>query len=637
MLHFWLRDMSTENGNPKTSIVLAEPDSAHRAAMTAYLEEGGFTVQQCAEALDALKAVHESRPDLLVIADGMVLRAGRGAIPTVRRTAQGQTLPIVVTGAAPGPSDDSADADYYLREPYQLSHLLGVIRGLRDNGKLVRRSEAGPLAVEQASQAVPERGKLNDTPFSTVFGAYWTAGATGVVALKAGSTLRRVDFLHGFPVAARSNLVTEHLLRYLLRLGFITPDVYRRLLPRTQEPDWDPAEVLIESGAISRTTLAEAERKLVREVVVQCFKWSGAAFRFSPKIIPAKHRDTVQINPFEVYISWLRDPSTAAQLSRKVSHLSAKGLKATPALSEHRHFLRAVLDGIPSSVARFDGRATFADIVDRRGKEDVHAVLVALVELGVVKAIKAEGRTRRRMRGMTTMGDAGRKFERIRLMVEEDQARVARARNAFQVLGLSGGAGRAEVTARFQRFSRFYRPENFERIGDEELIATSRELMAAFRNAATEVLGKAPAELPFSGERRSGKSSARSPSVDDQVLAEVFFDDGNTYLKLGDNHEALSHFKRSTGLVPNSPKFLAYTGWCIYLVDKKNAKRVAEAKQTLLSVLKLDSRNDRALYFLGCLYEDAGRADRAVDCWKKAVKLNTGNYDAQAALRRVGQ
>ena len=620
----------------KTSLVLFDSDKAFEAALAAYLEDVGFSVEVPGEALATLRTVHESSPDLLIVELNHRLRSGKTIVSTVRRTQQGQELPIVVIGNAPASDGDANLADVFLRKPFPLSRCVRIIKALRANGGLGRVPPGQSFELEPPPGEVLERGKLDEIPFQQIFSSYWKSAASGVIALKAGSTLRRVDFCHGFPVAARSNLVTEHLLRYLLRLGFITPEAYRQLLPRAQEQDWDPTEVLVESGAISRTVLEEAEAKLVREIVLQCFQWNSAAFRFSPKIVPSKHRDTVALNPFEIYVAWLRDPSTSADFGRKVALLSGRALKATPLLREHYHLLSQYLEMIPSSGSRFDGSSTLSDLVEKSRQEEVKSALVAMVELGVLQAVRPEGRARRKF--MTTgLGDSGRKFERIRQMVEEDQSRVTRSRSPYQMLGLAEGSGTTEVTARFQRFSRFYRPENFERIGDDELVATARELLAAFRNAATEILGKAPAELPLSQDRKSNPSVSQKISADEQVLAEVFFDDGSTYLKLGDVQGALAHFKRSTRLVPDSARYLAYTGWCTYQADKKNPTGVSEAKQTLLSVLKLDSRNDRALYFLGCLYEDSGRLDRAVDCWKKAIRLNNSNYDAQSALRRVGQ
>ncbi len=622
----------------KTKLLLFDTDRDLSNALLNFLRDAGFAVDAAKDELATLRAIHEGAPQLIICEVDKKLRSGQTVIATARRTQQGQELPIIATGAAQAPTGDAPLVDYYLRKPYQFSGLLRVIDALRVDGKLRRADSGSPPAVQHPQLRVPERGKLEETPFSEIFCMYWKQAATGVIALKSGSTLRRVDFCNGFPVAARSNLVTEHLLRFLLRLGFITPDVYRSLLPKAQEQDWNPTEVLVDSGAISHTTLAEAEQRLVREIVLQCFKWTSAAFRFSERITPAKHRDSVMLNPFDVYTTWLRDPASSTVLNRKTAYLSTRALQSTPAFAEHYHLLSAYTELFPAGADRFDGKQSFAEAVEKRGQDDIKSVLTALVEMGTLDAVRMEGRAKRRAAAATTTGDGSRKFDRIRLMVEEDQGRVARARSPYQVLGLAERSGRAEVTARFQRFSRFYRPQNFERIGDDELVAKARELLAAFRNAATEVLGTAPAELPASAaDRRTLGAESQGISPDAKVLAEVFFEDGSTYLKLGDVQEALTHFARSTELVRDNPRYLAYEGWCTYQAGRESPSKVAEAKQTLLSVLKLDSRNDRALYFLGCLYEDAGRLDRATDCWKKAVKLNGGNHDARSALRRVGQ
>ncbi len=618
----------------KGTIIIIDEDRTHAGYLDGYLRGTGFEVALFDDGLAGLRAVHEQDPDIVVVGGDVPLSSGQTVIQTLRRTLQGRQLPIVVCGDEPIEQGND-QADFYLRKPFQMTQIGRVIDGFRQDEGFKRPESRAALGVTLGSD-IPERGKLEETSFAQIFAKYWRSAARGVMALKAGSTLRRIDFSNGFPVAARSNLVTEHLLRFLLRLGFITPEIYRKLLPEAQNQDWEPHRTLVASGAITESTLREAQTKLVREILLQCFKWGTAAFRFSPKIVPAKNEPAVALNPFEVYLTWLRDPSTDTLFNRKANRLTGMGLKGTDQLIANRHLLAPYLSQLKPEVARFDGTQTFGSIVDDAiDDEAVKSILVSFVDLGVIAPARVDRKRRAEKRAATQAG--GQKFGRIRQMVKEDHARVARASNAYAVLGLAEGSGTAEVTARFQRFCRFYRPENFERIGDEELLGTVRELLAAFRNAATEVLGKVPMELPMSQDKRKTQTTGRATSEDEKVLAEVFFADGSTYLKLKDLKEAVAHFKRCTTLVPDNPKYLAYDGWATYKAGKDDAAKVAQAKQTLLSVLKLDSRNDRALFFLGCLYEDAGRLERAVDCWQKALRFNSSNYDAQAALRRVGE
>jgi cytochrome c-type biogenesis protein CcmH/NrfG len=88
-------------------------------------------------------------------------------------------------------------------------------------------------------------------------------------------------------------------------------------------------------------------------------------------------------------------------------------------------------------------------------------------------------------------------------------------------------------------------------------------------------------------------------------------------------------------LVPKNSRYLTYSAWCLFKLGGDDAEQVARAKAVLISALRIDKRNDRALYFLGCLYEDGGHAGRAKECWSKALKVNSSNFDAQAALRRT--
>jgi tetratricopeptide (TPR) repeat protein len=617
------------------TIIIVDDDRHHAADVEAFIRRLGYDTLAYEDAADGLRAIHDASPDLVILSDEATLGGNDTLLQTLRRTVQGRTLPIVLFGPRPE-SEQGGEADFYLRRPFQMAQLAAVIEALDGGDGPTRAAPGEPLdpAIIALFDDVPERGKLDEISFGSVFAKYWRAAACGVMALKAGTTLRRIDFSNGFAVASRSNLVTEHLLRFLLRLGFITPETYRKLLPEAQAQDWDPYETLVGTGSISEDTLREAQTKLVREILLQCFKWNVAAFRFSPKIVPAQADMPVTLNPFEVYMTWLRDPSTDQLLARKASRLTAMGLQATRMFQPNRHLIEPFLGQLKEPTADFDGSMTFGRILEQAiDDEEAKAVLVTLADLGAISPVRIQ-RGKRPVEEPSTAG--GKKFARIRQMVSEDHARVARAQNAYAVLGLTDGSGAAEVVQRYQRFQRFYRPENFERIGDKELLDTVRELLVAFRDAATEILGKPPVELPAPVEPRpSKKKTSKSLSRDEQVLAEVFFDDGRTYLELDDPEEALQHFSRSLSLVPNDSRFLAYSGWASYHAANGDEAGATEAKQTLLSALKADARNDQALYFLGCIYEDAGRIERAIDCWKKALRFNSANRLAKSALRRV--
>jgi two-component system response regulator MprA len=118
--------------NQATRILVAEDDRAVRESLVRALQLEGYTVASARNGAEALEAVRQSQPDVILLdvsmpmVDGLtvcrVLRAEDNHVPVLMLTARTETSDRV--------AGLDAGADDYLAKPYDLDELLARLRAL---------------------------------------------------------------------------------------------------------------------------------------------------------------------------------------------------------------------------------------------------------------------------------------------------------------------------------------------------------------------------------------------------------------------------------------------------------------------------------------------------------------------------
>jgi two-component system response regulator MprA len=118
--------------NQATRILVAEDDRAVRESLVRALQLEGYTVASANNGAEALEAVRQSEPDVLLLDVSMPMVDGL-TVCRVLRSEQNQ-VPVLMLTARTEPSDRvaglDAGADDYLAKPYDLDELLARVRAL---------------------------------------------------------------------------------------------------------------------------------------------------------------------------------------------------------------------------------------------------------------------------------------------------------------------------------------------------------------------------------------------------------------------------------------------------------------------------------------------------------------------------
>src|SRR5690606_31339315 len=96
-----------------------------------------------------------------------------------------------------------------------------------------------------------------------------------------------------------------------------------------------------------------------------------------------------------------------------------------------------------------------------------------------------------RMRvAMTRFDDTDERNHRlsgIKRIVQEDYERICNTEDPYITLNLRADASLSQVGSRYNRYERFYREENFQRLGDRELTERVIEIRRSIERAMIEI------------------------------------------------------------------------------------------------------------------------------------------------------
>jgi CheY-like chemotaxis protein len=119
-----------------TALVLAEDDDDIRLIAARILRRAGYTVIEAADGAEALRAVHEHRPALVVSDIDMPVMSGVELCVAVRAEPSTKHLPVIFVSGSLVPGDDRparAEATDVLSKPFLPRELVACVeKALRD-------------------------------------------------------------------------------------------------------------------------------------------------------------------------------------------------------------------------------------------------------------------------------------------------------------------------------------------------------------------------------------------------------------------------------------------------------------------------------------------------------------------------
>lgn len=184
------------------------------------------------------------------------------------------------------------------------------------------------------------------------------------------------------------------------------------------------------------------------------------------------------------------------------------------------------------------------------------------------------------------------RIERVRGIVSEDFARISSGDDPFTILNLSREATLEEAKERYERYEKFYRAENFQRLGDMDLTRKALHIRRAIGRAMVTIQGEL-VNAPSAPNSDPSKSQPVIPEVDADcaALSDIYFRDGLTYLKLRDLNSAVDCLQRAVDYDPGRGDVLAYYAYARFKLRHNDPRVTKESREQLERAARMNPHN----------------------------------------------
>jgi tetratricopeptide (TPR) repeat protein len=228
-------------------------------------------------------------------------------------------------------------------------------------------------------------------------------------------------------------------------------------------------------------------------------------------------------------------------------------------------------------------------------------------------------------------GDKGVRIERLRSIVNEDYARISKTDDPFVVLNLAPGSRWDEAAARYERYERFYRAENFQRLGDMDLTRKALDVRRAVGRSIVEIQGM------LEGNENVFEEPTALTELDpnSRALGDIYYRDGLTYLRLGDVDSAIDCLRRASEYDPTRGIILAYLAYTTFRRRMKSPDVVKESERSMAQAVRMEPDNPDVHVLAARFWLKLREVDKAFDHIRTVEKLEPDHPKLKSLYRRL--
>lgn len=226
------------------------------------------------------------------------------------------------------------------------------------------------------------------------------------------------------------------------------------------------------------------------------------------------------------------------------------------------------------------------------------------------------------------------RLDRIRSIVNEDFDRISNTKDPFVVLNLPHHTHWEEASARYERYERFYRAENFQRLGDVDLTRKALDIRRAVGRAIVDVQGVLDALIDDSEVDSESNTGMLKLDPNSVALGDIYFRDGLTYLKLGDLDCAADCFRTGCDYDPTRGPLLAYLSYTTFRRKIHDPEVVEEQKRNLYQATRVDPRSADIWVLVARMHLKLGEHSDAEVAIEKIVAIDPANPKLEKLRRQ---
>jgi len=642
------------------TILCAEDDrnllQIHRRALLAE----GYEVIDAQDGERALALLDEKAPDLVLLDLGLSKCDGLEIVERLRGGGSpARTAPVLLLSAgriSPGCQKriDAAGAIATLSKPVALDDLLGGI------GRLVKRARkrapgaakkgaaatttkrarskdaksksapSGRGASGGAAVSIESEGSLADLDFATLLHRLHVAKTDGTLLVRSGKKKKAIEFRGGYPIAVKSNLVTECLGNMLVELGRVSSEAFAESVERVKAGEGLQGEILVAMDVLDEDAVAAALREQAQRKLMEVFRWRSGKYQLLPeRSIQRANALAVDGSPADIVLVAARKYVPLSRVDRffaaHPSHFPVRNER--PFYRDQSIALdsaeRVLLDGI-------DGTRPLAEFA--RGTEAVRRTVYALAMIEILE-LRSEGVRGAQPKRRRVARDAQRAEPDAALREElAATAKRIRGQTHYEILGLATTADDEAVRAAYESMVGRLHPDRHRNASDA-VRQLADEILRAVENAH-HALKDANSRTRYAESMKAGRREARERAHGQRVLAaESAFQQAEIALRGRDYEGALVLFGRAVEQYPEDGEYHAHYGWCLHLCHPDNDSIAQEAIEHVMRGIKLARDREKPYLYLGRLYKVVGKVGSAEKMFTRAVQINPDCVEALRELR----
>ncbi len=480
----------------------------------------------------------------------------------------------------------------------------------------------------------PMVGSLRELGFPHLLHHLHGLRATGVLLISTGKKRKAVQLRAGYPVAVKSNLITECLGNQLLKRGLIDSASLNESLQRVKKGEGLQGEILIAMELLSEEEIGAALREQAERKLFEVFTWRTGRFEFqiggrlkrgnelaldeSPaNLILRGVREFMPIEHVDAYLKTRADRFLVAHESPFYRHqeidLDDAEKELLASLGDGRPI--APMLGQTESLRRTLFGLLATEVCDLRVDASGHAAPEPAEADPVVERSDSE-------RDRELRAELAAMAERLRSL------------SFYQVLEVSEDAGADEIESAYESLARRTHPDRYANATSavRQLADEVQQLVTRAHDTLVDPRRRKQYEVELQRGQRAAAQKAEGRRALD---AEVEFQKGEANLRSRDYEIALRYFGEALSKYPEEGEYHAHYGWCLHLCHPDDASIVQEAIEHAKRGVKLARDRERPYLFLGRLYKVVGKNALAERTFTRALQIRPDCVEALRELRLI--
>jgi CheY-like chemotaxis protein/tetratricopeptide (TPR) repeat protein len=597
------------------------------------LEAEGYEVLRAHDGRGALEILRRQIPSFVILDLSLPRQDGFEVLAEMRMLPAAKSIPVLLVC-------EGDVTDGITTRAFSLG-AVGVEASPMNTDRLVARVAehvAKPAAKGSKPSRVPSEGSLSDIPIPELLRGLQIDEFDGVLLLEHGKKKKAIELRGGWPVAVKSNLISECLGNYLIKHDRCTKEELDESVKRMRSGEGLQGEILVAMEVLDEDAVVEVLQRHALEKMFEIFSWGGGLFKAKAGArIQRGSSSGLQGHPAKMIVEGVRHQFPLKQIDRYFELHSDDFLISVP--EEQAQF---GIVGIPETEAkwlhRIDGTHTLGSLSD--APESIRRMVFGLISievLGVQGAAGAGVGAEAFIELESVVGDAG---EESVDSVRDNEVRIELANLAngmqnkdyYGVLDVSTMATDEEIRAAYASLAKQAHPDRFH--GSSSSV---RQLAAQVFDRiakAYEGIATASDRKTYAAELSRGR---RVAAVEDEgrraLQAETEYQRGLALVGQRDYEGALLSFGRAIENFPSEGEYRSHYGWCLYLCHPDNEVMLNEALEHCRAGVKLAKDREKPYLLLGRLYRSMGKAVAAKKMFTRAVEIRPQCVEAMRELR----